>query len=622
MSPIKNLFLFSEDEKASFFYGLKEKKDIIVRKAESTDGYTFKTSKTNIQFKKSGKKHKMDKGRDFKTVKIGKKYFLTYSQKTRDKEKYYLASSSNLVSWTIRGGLSGIKKAGAIVPDFFYDKDRVMYVGGKSIKVAYSKNLEDWDLEKNILLKPKVGKFDAKELMPAKAFVRQEGIVLIYYAINASKKISIGLALFNKDNPEQLLWRSSRPLWIQKTKSKINPLGVLSLSNRLFFYYENKDGGLVSVSLPIVWHPQAKTSEVEGHSILIKSPKNPIFGPHPNNHWENFAAFNPTAFELDGKIYLLYRALGNDNLSVVGCATTTDGIHIDERYPEPIYVPRGDFEGGNGYVDKSKPKSELVSGGGWGGCEDPKVTRIGNMIYLVYVAFNGWSEPNIAFSSISVKDFKARNWKAWKKPVKITSSDIKTKNQKAIKESLADRPGQTHVGDKNPAVLPGKINGKFVIFHRLWPNIVYDYVDKLDFDGKTFLPGDNIIPIRKEFWDGKKIGIGCAPLKIKEGWLIIYNAVSAGKYKIGAMIVDANDPSKILYRSAGPIIEPTEDYENNGHKYGVVFAGGSVIKERKLFIYYGGSDKCSCVTVADLDRFIEKLKTDSKPQVKKVTISS
>jgi len=111
-------------------------------------------------------------------------------------------------------------------------------------------------------------------------------------------------------------------------------------------------------------------------------------------------------------------------------------------------------------------------------------------------------------------------------------------------------------------------------------------------------------------WDSHRIGIGGSPLKIKEGWLVFYNAVNLRefhKYGIGAMILDHNDLSNVLYRSSSPVLEPEEDYENKGHKFGVVFAGGSTIKDGNIFLYYGGSDKYACVATAPLDKFVKEL---------------
>lgn len=610
---IKNLFLLSDNKKILFFYALGQGLKTAIKMAESNDGLFFKPTAKKPVFAKE----KLEKCENTKAFKLGENYFLLYEKNS----KFYGASSNNLVKWDSLGLLSGLKSSGALIPDFYYDEDRVMYTGGKSVKIAYSVDLTKWRQNKEEILKLRKGKFDSDWIMPAATFIREEGIVLIYYALDKKKRFSLGMALLNKDNPEELLWRADQAAYEHPEGEKINPVSVIELKNGLIFYFENGDGNLQSASLPPFgwWADKIPTKE---KLRIKKSEKNPIMGPRPGNRWDSFGVFNPTVFMHDDKIYILYRAIGDDNISVVGLATSTDGITIDEQHDTPIYIPREGFEGGKlSFNEHEVPV--FGSGGGWGGCEDPKVVKIDNRIYITYVAFNGWAEPNIAISSISIKNFLAKKWSSWSKPVLITSADIKTKNPLAVKQNLADRPGSTTAGDKNPSILPEKINGKYVIFHRLWPNIVFDYVDSLNFDGKTFLKGEHIIPTRPGMWDSKKIGIGGAPLKIKEGWLMFYNGVDkrdAGKYKIGAMILDAKDPSKILYRCNQPILEPEEHYENHGHKHGVVFVGGSAIKDGKLFVYYGGSDKYSCVATANLDEFIKKLKYDGTPKLQNVKI--
>mgnify|MGYP001580150454 FL=1 len=73
------------------------------------------------------------------------------------------------------------------------------------------------------------------------------------------------------------------------------------------------------------------------------------------------------------------------------------------------------------------------------------------------------------------------------------------------------------------------------------------------------------------------------------------------------MILDGKDPTKVLYDSGQPILEPEEWYENEGYKSGVVYSCGAVVKDGELFVYYGGADKVSCVATANLDKFLEEL---------------
>jgi beta-1,2-mannobiose phosphorylase / 1,2-beta-oligomannan phosphorylase len=616
MRRIRNIFLSGDGKKIFLFYSLGAGIKTAYKMAESSDSLNFTPTTKKLTIGKE----KISKGKNFRVAKLGMHNFLVFEKAG----KIFGSLSNTLHQWKTVNQLSGLKTSGTVVPDFFYDEDRVMYLGDKkTIKIAYSVDLKKWRLLKTDLLKTRAGKFDSDSISPAAVFVRDEGLALVYYAFDKHKRLSLGIAFFNKDNPEQLIWRSDLPLWIQDDKEKIEAVSLIEWKGSIVFYYEDAKGQLISVFLPAAWY--WKTATPVGHKkILKKSKANPLFGPRPDKPWESIAAFNPTAFQHDGKIYLLYRALGDNNISVIGLATSSDGIHIDERLDEPIYVPRAGFEGADENIDPAIAAS-FASGGGWGGCEDPRVVKMNNRIYIVYAAFNGATEMNIATSSISIKDFLDRKWSAWKRPVLITNESVHTKNPVAIKQFMSDRPWVKITGEKDPAILPEKINGKYVIFHRIWPNIVFDYVDNLNFDGKKILTGEHIIRTRPNMWDSQKISMGCSPLKIKEGWLAIYNGVDkkdSSKYKIGAMILDAKDPSKVLYRCSRPILEPEEYYENHGHKFGIAFVGGSTIKDGELFIYYGGSDKYACVATAPLDKFVKELIKGETPKMRKVKLDN
>jgi predicted GH43/DUF377 family glycosyl hydrolase len=190
---------------------------------------------------------------------------------------------------------------------------------------------------------------------------------------------------------------------------------------------------------------------------------------------------------------------------------------------------------------------------------------------------------------------------------------------------LVSRPG---IVDKSGCLLPEKVNGKYVFFHRVFPNILIDFLDDLNFDGKSgWLKGEYQIKIRDNMWDSRKIGVGAPPMRTKDGWLLIYYAVDDrddSKYCIGAMLLDINDPTKVLHRTDHPILIPDQEYENYGFKAGVAYPCGAVIIKDQLFVYYGGADSVVCVATANLDAFLEELKTKesahlSKIQVKRVS---
>ncbi len=325
---------------------------------------------------------------------------------------------------------------------------------------------------------------------------------------------------------------------------------------------------------------------------------NPILRPNDKHWWETKAVFNPAAIYEGGKVHILYRAIGESDVSVLGYASSLDGLHINERLDKPAYIPRESFEG----VNPSQPYVSSASGiyvsggGGMGGCEDPRLTRIGERVYMTYVAYDGHSYPRVALSSIDIDDFLNKKWN-WKKPVLISPP---------------------YIVDKNACILSEKINGKYVIFHRVFPNILIDFVDDLDFDGKSrWLEGQFKIPTRalSSDWDNLKVGCGPPPIKTKDGWLLIYQAVSSfdeSHYKIGAMLLDLKDPTEVLARTRSPIMEPLAAYENEGWKAGVVYPCGAVVINDRLFVYYGGADTVVCVASAKLGPFIEQLVTNHK----------
>jgi predicted GH43/DUF377 family glycosyl hydrolase len=102
-------------------------------------------------------------------------------------------------------------------------------------------------------------------------------------------------------------------------------------------------------------------------------------------------------------------------------------------------------------------------------------------------------------------------------------------------------------------------------------------------------------------WENK-IGDSTPPLRTDHGWLVIYHAVdSKGVYRVGAMMLDAEDPSKVLARTPLPIMEPETDFEWNGlYPHGVVFPTANVIPDGILHVYYGRADETIGVATANL----------------------
>ena len=330
-----------------------------------------------------------------------------------------------------------------------------------------------------------------------------------------------------------------------------------------------------------------KKIEKKPKQILERFVGNPVIFPAGGKYWESRATFNPTAFEHDGKVHVLYRAVSAGDLSTLCYVLSQDGYNMTERSFKPIFIH------GNLYQNQTEKNAEPIfysSGGGWnGGAEDPRITKIDGKLYITYTAFDGWGSVRIGLSSIDLEDFLNKKWD-WKTPVLISP------------------PGEVH---KNWVIFPEKINGKYAILHGLSPDILIDYVDDMDsFDGNTFINSVHQNHPKWQLREKGMRGVAGAPIKTKYGWLVFYHAMEPhepNRYKIWAMILDLKDPTKILYRSKKPVLGPDAFYENEGYKSGVIYSCGAVVKDGVLFLYYGGADMVSCVATADLNLFLKEL---------------
>ncbi len=313
---------------------------------------------------------------------------------------------------------------------------------------------------------------------------------------------------------------------------------------------------------------QETTTEPSRH--LQRYEGNPLLEPLEGSTWESKYVLNPGALRIGDKVYLFYRAVGDDGVSHIGLAIT-HGFKVLQRLPDPIFSPQ--------IPEEIK------------GCEDPRLIIIEDRIFMLYTAYDG-NIAQIAAASISVEDFTTGNYTNWKR------------------EGLAFK----NIWDKDAIIFPEKINGKYIIYHRIEPSIWVTYSDKLEFpiwDKHAIIAG----PRPGRMWDSMKIGAGAQPLKTRYGWLLIYHGVDYNYvYRLGVLLVDLNNPSKVIYRSPNPILEPEKDYEiglSGAWVPNVVFTCGAVPGTDKeilddndeILVYYGAADTSIGVaraTLADL----------------------
>lgn len=413
----------------------------------------------------------------------------------------------------------------------------------------------------------------------------KDGWLILYsyiqnYFGGGERVFGIEALLLDLHDPRKIVGRTKGPIMVPEeayerygmVPSIVFPTGALLDKGRLDIYYGAADTVCARASLNL--QDLLDAMAPERRTELAKRVKeNPIISPLQGHSWENKATFNAAAIDIDGTVHLLYRAMGDDNVSVLGYASSQDGVNITERLAEPAYVPREDFE-------KKK-------GGDGGGCEDPRLTRIGNTIYLAYTAFNGVDPWRSAMSSISVKDFVSHKWEKWSKPQLVTPDRIQ---------------------DKDTCILPEKIGGKYMVLHRIDPMICADLVGSLDFVKTPVTRCIEIMGPRPGMWDSVKIGIAGPPIKTDKGWLLLYHGVSkTATYRLGAVLLDLKNPSIILSRSVDTILEPLEDYERMGTVHNVIFSCGQVLRGDMIYVYYGGADTVTGVAKISLAKLLKIL---------------
>ncbi|MDD3034281.1 MAG: glycosidase, partial [Bacteroidales bacterium] len=199
---------------------------------------------------------------------------------------------------------------------------------------------------------------------------------------------------------------------------------------------------------------------------------------------------------------------------------------------------------------------------------------------------------NIANSALAItKDFKK-----WRRLGRIT---------------------QSHLDDRDVILFPEKINGKYAMLHRpkewvgegfgpKYPAVWIRFSnDLLNWDE----PSQVLIEGIEGSWE-EKVGGSTPPIKTDKGWFVLYHGVEnggKGYYRVGAMMLDLNDPTKVIARTRNFLMEPEHYYEIEGFYKGCVFPTGNVVKDGILYVYYGGADKYVGVATADFNELVDKL---------------
>lgn len=165
--------------------------------------------------------------------------------------------------------------------------------------------------------------------------------------------------------------------------------------------------------------------------------------------------------------------------------------------------------------------------------------------------------------------------------------------------------------NKDSAIFERKINGKYYALHRpSSPELGGNYIWLAESPDLLHWGNHKCIAItRPTMWDSVRVGAGAAPIETEQGWLEIYHGANKEhRYCLGALLLDKNDPSKVLARSENPIMEPIMDYEKTGFFGNVIFTNGHIREGDTLTLYYGASDEVICGANLSVKEILSSLK--------------
>jgi len=302
---------------------------------------------------------------------------------------------------------------------------------------------------------------------------------------------------------------------------------------------------------------------------LVRSPRNPILARADipavlPDFGDVTSVFNPGAIEFEGRTLLMLRVQSRGRRTALVMAESVDG----ERFTvarEPV-VFRG--------IERAGEKLHHLY--------DPRLTRLGDTVYVVFAAD---TETGCKLGIGRTADFRTFDFIGL----------------------------GTHPDIRNGVLFPEKMGGRFVRLDR--PNRSALEGGVTSGDEIWFSSSDDLVTWQSEhvvmggrwhYWD-ERIGSGPPPIRTRRGWLHLYHGIAthfaaASVYQVGAVLLDLEEPWRVLSRSWNNILEPRETYEMVGQVPNVVFPGGMIVErydadgfalpESPVRVYYGAADTC------------------------------
>ena len=325
--------------------------------------------------------------------------------------------------------------------------------------------------------------------------------------------------------------------------------------------------------------------------------------------FESNGVLNPGIYQEGNTVHILYRAVEDGNFSTIGYAKTDGPLKIIERLDYPIMKRDFDYE-----------KQ---------GVEDARIVKIEDLYYITYTAYDGINAMGALATSKDLIHFEKHGIITPKVDYQEYESHVNCCDTSKLNPkyhqyyNLFSQIGlvgdETRLlRDKDVVLFPRKINGQFVLLHRIWPGI---QIVKFD-NWKDLTPSfwedylmnltDHIVLDPKDPYEMNYIGAGVPPIETPDGWLLIYHGVhetTTGRmYHAKAALLHLEKPEMEISRLPYPLFSPIKDWEKEGTVDNIVFPTGSALFGNDLYIYYGAADKHIAVAKMDINELLHELR--------------
>lgn len=334
--------------------------------------------------------------------------------------------------------------------------------------------------------------------------------------------------------------------------------------------------------------------------VLRRYEGNPVLEPRPGA-WDSLSVFNPGAIFHEGKVYMLYRTASDlqEYVSTFGLAVSDDGRAFQRIGEGPVLQPEANCE--------------------VGGVEDARITRDGHDFLITYAAVTKKPGPVYAemdfFHRSREEPFLARPGIPPLGP--SYTGLLRTPDFRHFsREGIITPPG---VEDRDGVLFPEKVGGRYVLLHRPSTWVGHGYgTDRAsvwlafsdDLKNWDYGTGAEYLLMKPEAdWEGGKIGAGPPPVRTPAGWLLVYHGVdNRYVYRVGAALLDLDDPLRAIARTSRFLMEPEEEWEKVGVTPNVCFPTAALWQPgSELLVYYGGADRVVGLATADMDALLDHL---------------